>query len=186
VVVFGHKRQLKTGGVFMETKLQNGNIEVKEQKILVANPEKGGKYPILVPGKHISIYVNGMLLDKPSEVKAEDNIKVEMLDTKPSYEFDLQVSKDKMEAILSLHRQNGHCYELPPQSLSFTLHIEGKVKEQIRPQVSKEDVISFLRGRGIVFGIQENYVDSLLQVDQKNGLCCSQRDTTYSWKKRIY
>lgn len=143
---------------------KDGYIECKGGRIVVTDPEPGGRKPSLVSALPVEIRVNDTVATKPMEVSAADRIEVQMVRDKP---YQLSVSSDSMKVRLHLFRERMTeivLKESPPAFFYVPLveHIPLTRTEPIKAQVLQE-----ARQLGIQVPIDEAAITRAL--DQQDG-----------------
>ena len=142
----------------------DGSLEIRDGDVLFTPPRGFGRYPIIMAGDNVEIYINGNKIVTPSVVNDNDSLEIKTLDTEPSVNLEISLTKDKMKAFLIVKKKIGKKYALidcePMQKVKV---IASCVIEEKPAPIRYEDVMETLQNKGVVFGIQE---DAILKAVQ--------------------
>lgn len=148
---------------------ENGSVRVIKNKIIVKNPIGNGNFPIIVPPLQEILYINGEVVTKPSIVKEEDVI--ELREIKVDYERTIEVnySKNKMEAYISIECTKIKKYILKDMEQGYSLSLEViEEEEEAPPNITKEDIIFELKKMKISYGIDEEAINNIITMQEAN------------------
>lgn len=149
----------------------NGTVEIKENnKIVVKDPVGLGNYPTITPCEFVEFYVNDIRVTNTVVVSEEDIIEVIPYKSKNSFDFSVDISEDKMKAILSFHKDIATSYKLviqePVQHMRLKVELSEESKGENEDQINKEllkQIINRLDELGITFGIKHNKLKTLVK-----------------------
>jgi len=144
---------------------KHGTVEVRENKIIVKNPEGLGDYPTITPCEGINLYVNSIKVDSTIVVSEDDTIEVRPEKEEAYCELSIDVSSDKMKAYLSFEKKNARFYKLIPQGPvnHLKLKVESvKEENKITTELLKQIMIK-LNELGITFGIKYDKIEKLIK-----------------------
>lgn len=150
----------------LEAEPEDGWIEICEGKIIVANPTRGGKYPTIEPASGLRLSVNGEIVTEQTIVTAEDDIRMEVLDSQPSIEMAMEISEDKQKAWLTVTKHFAKVLKIRDFSpcLNAVIFTET-VRTIFPPKISPREVMKLLGEKGVVFGINDSAISSALEND---------------------
>jgi|GEM_PF-755447 len=117
---------------------EDGWVQVKDQSIIIHDAKGGGKTPTITPSPEIVLRLNGEIVKSTSEVSSSDRIQWE-IDPRPL--FEIEVSRDKLQAFLRLHAKQRLAWRLadtePAQHV--TLQVE-EIRDVVLETVQLEDI----------------------------------------------
>jgi uncharacterized protein (DUF342 family) len=146
----------------------DGYVTITDGKIIVKNPDKGGKYPTLEVGENIELIVNGQKVDGKTVVVEEDLIQINCPVKEPELISNLEVSKDKMNAYFTVNRISGCNYGLCDCSPALSVMVTTQVKEKTSPpSLQKADIIELLKEKGINFGVQADAINKIINCSNE-------------------
>lgn len=133
---------------------RDGTLAIQGGVVVFQPAEGGGKHPVIVPGPHVRVYVNGHPVTGERPVLPGSHIKVELLHQQPELRVDVRVSPDRLTAYMKAERQPGIRYELPDIPPTSRLVVSGRVAGvSPAPPVNEAVLRAKLAAHGIVFGI---------------------------------
>lgn len=144
----------------------DGWVSVSEGRVIVKNPENGGKYPSVIPGNNVTITLNGEIITEETVVTAEDKITVSLPDEEPPVtELDVEIDDDAMNAYLKVKRVYGKKYRLRDTEPGLHVKITAEAEEKFPPDdISRNEIMALLNRKGIRFGIRDEAVTSAIEV----------------------
>ena len=89
---------------------QNGSVMLSTGQVIVHNPKGLGKLPTISQGTNVEVLINGEKITGPTVVNEDMHIEVQVVNTEPSFSLDLNISKNKMKALLTLRKKPGKLY----------------------------------------------------------------------------
>lgn len=147
------KKETISDGIF------DGSIEIRNGEILVTPPRGFGRFPLIMAGENVEIYLNGKKLEIPSIVQDNDVIEIRTLDTEPASELKIDLTEDKLKAFLTVKRKSGKKYTLIDCKPLPKVKVSARCCQIEEPDpLHYEDVMAALHTNGVVFGIQEEAV----------------------------
>lgn len=147
----------------------DGTIKVQDGKIIVKNPENGGKSASVVTSEHINIIVDEVPMKGKAYIREENKIDVITEDRDASRDISISTGIGSMEAYISIEYVPKVMYILRDIPESNTAVLEEAVKEKIYPpKFSTQDVMGELKKAGIVYGIKEEEIPKYLENGCKN------------------
>lgn len=150
---------------------ENGSICVKENKIIVKNPIGNGNFPIIVPPLQECLYINREVVTRPSMVKEEDVIEFKEKKTQYERSIEINYSKDKMEAYISIECKKAKKYILKDMDQGYSLSLEVIEEEgEAPPNITKEDLIFELKKMKISYGIDEEAIKKIITMQEAKNL----------------
>lgn len=141
--------------------LENGNLTI-------INPEGLGRYPRITAGENVEIYIDGERENKEVVVSqdVEDLIEFKIKIVKKSKKIDIDITNDKLKAYLIIEIVPEQRLELKDTAEPANqIKIGTESKEEIFPEVSKEEIIEFLNLNNISHGIKHDYLNQILTQD---------------------
>lgn len=115
----------------MAEKRENGKVGIVNGKIVVRNPQEGGRPAVLYPpADGVSVLVNGEVLDEVIELKEEDQVEINPLVLTEEGRIQVKVSPDGLYASLAVS---------PRITSSFSLQ-EAAMAAKLKPEVLKTEV----------------------------------------------
>lgn len=78
----------------------DGSLEIRDGDVLFTPPRGFGRYPIIMAGDNVEIYINGNKIETPSVVHDNDSLEIKTLDTEPSVNLEISLTQDKIKAFL--------------------------------------------------------------------------------------
>src|SRR5690606_26196495 len=146
----------------------SGTLEIKGGAVIVRPPRMGEQPPVIAPGRHVKVIVNGVEITKPTPVKDGDSVTLELEERSASIEYQLEISADEMEAFLSIRKERGMTLQLadaPPQRFLKPLAI---IKERPEPAIPTiEAVTAQLAQQGVTFGLDTETLAKLVSGELK-------------------
>lgn len=138
-----------------EIVLYDGSVQIVNGKVIVIDPDRDGLAATISPGENVHILINGQLIDKPTEVYSKDEIALVPIQTDPSWEPELRLSKDGLKAFLTVQKIPGQKFFVPDAKPKREALINAQVAEVIEPKIGLLELKSFLQEQDVVFGINE-------------------------------
>lgn len=144
----------------------NGTAAVQDGRVIVTDPQEGGKPALITPGQNVHIFVNGLALTGSQAVTSEDEIKVEPRSAMPDWQLETRISADKMNAYMRIEVTTGAIFAIADHPPREELLIEADLKEMIKPQPKVEEMIQILKNRGISFGLMPEMLQLAIDSEQ--------------------
>lgn len=130
-------------------------------------PEGGGRLPVIRPGPHATVFLNGEPVHDPRVVRASDRVEVRPVDDAPSAEPEVEITEAGLKAILSVRRKLGWRYAVADCEPAPELTVRAIPQEPISPPLlTHEQVLAALERAGVVYGVDEAALET----------CCTLQD----------
>ena len=153
---------------------ENGSVRVKENKIIVRNPIGNGNFSIIIPPSKGSLYIDGEIVTRPLKVKEENIIEFKELKMEAKRNVEISHSKDGMEAYISIKYEKEKKYILKDMDENFTLALEViELEGEAPPNITKEDIMSELKKMKISYGIDEDIINQIVDMQEVKNLLIS-------------
>lgn len=152
----------------IDKKSQDGTIALENGQIIVQHASGQGRQPVIRPGPHAKVWVNGELIKKAQVLLPGDKVRVEAVDDPPHSEIKVEIAPDKLSAILKIKRSSGHRYRLADQPPKVDLTVTAVPCESVHPpSLSVQRISDALAQAGVVYGIDWNRVQSVATSAQE-------------------
>jgi len=76
----------------------DGSIEIRNGELLFTPPRGLGRFPLIMAGENVEIYLNGNKIETPSFISDQDKVQIKTLDTGPSVNLEISLTEDNMKA----------------------------------------------------------------------------------------
>lgn len=139
-----------------------GKIAVIGGKAIVTNPQGKGRFAVIQPGASVQIFVNGKRITQAVAVGAGDKIQILPEKVEPQKEIKVRVSPDQMAAFVTVFLKKGQLYEIEDHPPAATVTVQAKQMQELKAEVTKEEVLQALKAEGVVFGIQEESISQAI------------------------
>ena len=148
----------------------DGTVEVRENnEIIVKDPVGLGDYPTITPCEGIEVYVNGVIVENTIVVSEKDTIEVIPFECKNSFDFTVNIAKDKMKALLSFCKNPSSTYKIIPQEPSRHIKLKAKLLEQYQDSDERrcakglfKEILTKLNELGINYGVNYEKISELI------------------------
>jgi len=125
---------------------------VEKGELKVTHPEEG-PFPVVAPCRGIELMVNGNICHIPTTVKKDDQIQLKTLtETRPG-KLKVKISRNEMQAVLSLKPKTEIKYEIEETPASTYLKLKVKENYFKLPPATFEEILNKLAAHGIKTGI---------------------------------
>jgi hypothetical protein len=125
----------------------DGSVIVKRNKIIVNDPEGMGLVAIVIPIPPLVLYVNGILVNGETPIRANDEIKWSV-----AYEqlFTLSVSEDRMQAFFKIHARERYEWRLKDIEKSNRIILEAiEKRDTVIDSISFPEIMASIKDLGI-------------------------------------
>lgn len=140
-----------------------GTLELVGGHVFFHPPRRGGRHPTISPGPNVEVLVNGVVIHRPVQVRAEDSVEVRPLNFEPQVVYDVDVTADGLEAYLTIHKKPGQVVTLLDAPPATNLRPRGVIQDRpVPPDPTESDVMQELQRRGIVVGIDMDVIRGLV------------------------
>ncbi|HBM80008.1 MAG TPA: hypothetical protein DD426_04095 [Clostridiaceae bacterium] len=141
-----------------------GTAEISDGKVIVKDPEMGGKMACILPGEGIKLFINDREIKSRVLVDSSAKIKLELKDSKPERAINVTVSEDCMSAYISIIYNDGYEYKLENHAPVTELIINGiPVKKIDCRHYTKDEVIEALKLNQVIYGIKNDVLDDIVK-----------------------
>ena len=125
----------------------DGWIRVENNRIIVVDPQPGGKRPIIQAEPPLKLRINGKETKGPQPVSSNDRIEFEIVE-EPLFRF--TVSEDKLHAYFHLRSRERYAWKLVDQPAAFQVTLKAEEdRSTVLETVHLSDVISALMQQSI-------------------------------------
>src|SRR5690554_1954841 len=161
------------GVIFMtESSLENsdGLIQVIKNQIKVTRPQGNGKWPVIVPGRHVRLFYDGQEIKSAKVIVNSSLLEVELINEPPESKFELIVSEDQTEVRLKTEIKPGKQYGLvdvePKQKMTIQAEL---LKTTIWPRpIDSSLVYSQLAQMGITVSIDNSKIEEACNAKENS------------------
>ncbi|KOA21064.1 hypothetical protein CLHOM_06520 [Clostridium homopropionicum DSM 5847] len=149
----------------------NGSIKVENSKIIVTNPEAGGKSAAIIPSKGISIFIDGEEIVRRTEIFEDSEIQVVFEESTAERRMDISISPDQMEAYVSINYIPQNIYSLDDVKENREIELKLSLIEQKYPTpYTINEIYDALSENGIVFGLIKENIEQIPTLKEVNNL----------------
>lgn len=150
-------------------KKQNGyGAKIKDGKIIITTSDNEEEHITIKSSDGIELFYNGEKTDYIDNAKKSDIIEYSIEESpQPVRKIDLSVTKDKMEAYITIKSISQKVYKLENTDLTKNLVLKKVLAdEKFAPKYTCEEIINILKKRDIVFGILEDNIKEACSKDE--------------------
>ena len=180
----------------------DGTVEVRENnEIVVKDPVGLGDYPTITPCEGVEVYVNGIIVENTIVVSEKDIIEVIPFECKRTFDFTVNIAKDKMKALLSFRKNPSSTYKIIPQEPARHIQLKAKLLEQCKNRDGKrcaeelfKEILIKLNELGINYGINYENIKNLVHkkevvdeviVEGREGLVGKNAEIKYLFQENL-
>ncbi|MFZ3172876.1 MAG: FapA family protein [Carboxydocellales bacterium] len=150
----------------------DGSVNIKDGVVLVADPQLGGRFPVITPSENTIITVNDERISEPTVVSSEDHIWVGTAQSKPEQKVEIEVTEDKLTAYLKILRFPGGEYIVEDSTHTLELKPRARLIKVVPPvPVTRKDVETIAQMSGITYGLDltdiERAIDDVDSAETK-------------------
>ena len=142
--------------------------QVKNGRIIV-KPSKNENNIITIKScEGIDLFLNGVKTDIIEGVKESDVVECAIVESKQAErKLEISVSKDKMEAYITIKSIPQPIYDIENSELSKNLILKRVlIEEKYAPKYTVKDIKEALKNQNIVFGIEEKNIEEACHKDE--------------------
>lgn len=140
-------------------------LAVESGRLVVVAGDPGGECPVLEPGAHVSVWVNGALVSRPRRIEPGDEVVVEPEVREPQTRVLVRVSEDGMQAWARVERQPGARYALEDAPPGLRLRVEARLAEELpAPPATPADLQAALEQARVRYGLNAEALRRLLEA----------------------
>ncbi|MDI6604721.1 MAG: FapA family protein [Thermoanaerobacteraceae bacterium] len=126
-------------------KKEDGKVQILSGKIQVTDPSSEGKYAsIIADDPNVEVYINGKRITGIAIVTEKDRIDLKAKNIDPSTVIKVDISSDKLKAILTVEKKAGRKYFVKDTQSENSIYIRSEYDEIPAPNVTVEQCISEL------------------------------------------
>ena len=148
---------------------KDGLIAITNGVISHTRPVGNGKWPVIVPGRNVSVYYDNELVKQPTVIFDGRLLQIVPPHKDPVSEFKIRISKNQTEVVLAVRFKPGKIYRVPDCMPAQRLRIEGQVASELPPcPIDEELVYAEIRRLGIKVPIMREVIQAACQscIDQ--------------------
>lgn len=146
----------------------DGTVEIIDGKIIITDPQEGGKPGAILVGNDIKVSVDGLEIKGKKEVFKENEIEVIFNETTGARELKIDLAESYMEAYATIDYKPQYRYKLKDKKKNETAILEAEIESQINPpKYTIEEVKKELNNNKIIYGIIE---ENLKQCVENGGV----------------
>ena len=159
-----------------KTDNQDGRIEISQGKIKIIDPTGTGRYPsLVVDNDGVEVYINGERIIGTSFVRESDWVEIRSKVIQPSTEVEVEITRDKMQAILRIKRKPGKKYFVKDTKPRNRIFIRTGYHEIPPSLPSFEECINRLIDAGVLMDlIDMEAIKQLLDTGSEEGMIVAQ------------
>ena len=145
---------------------KDGIVCIKDGKFVVINPIESEEYATIMPPEKGTVFINNIPISNKTAVKEEDIIKFDPPDEKPKRSIALKISKDKMQAYITIHYEPKIEYYLKNTGEVNELNIHLVQKKVANNELfSVKEIEQLMQEDGIVFGIKKDVINEVALLE---------------------
>lgn len=156
-------REIQEKNAITQDPVFDGSIEIRNGELLFTSPRGLGRFPLIMAGENVEIYINGSKIETPSFINHHDKVKIKTLDTEPSVTMEIRLTEDKLKAFLYVKKNFGKRYTIINCKPMQKIKVIARCVIEEPATIRYEDVMEALRNKGVVFGIQEDAIMKAVQ-----------------------
>ncbi|WP_324668247.1 FapA family protein [Geochorda subterranea] len=135
-------------------------LAVRGGRVEVIPGDPDGPRPVVEPGGHVKVWVNGALLQRSRLVEPTDTVVAEPDATEPRLSLAVRVSDDAMKAYLTVERSAGRRYQLVDAPPTLQLRVQARPVEEVpAPLPTAESVNKALEQAQVRFGVKAEAIE---------------------------
>lgn len=146
----------------------DGLAEIKQETILVSDPEGNGRYARVKAGEGIEIYLNDEKIKEESVVFADSEIEIEKENQEAKKELNLELKNNAMQAYLNIEFEPSYQLKIKDHSPSNLLEVEAEKINEEFPKIEKSELSVFLLKNGVRYGVKEEVIEEIVK-NNKSG-----------------
>lgn len=147
---------------------RDGWVSIQNNTLHVEDPRSGGKPAVISADDSVSVYVNELPINGPTDVLSQTSIRIQLpFRTYPEYSCDFQLAPDLCSVDLTVHLHSpGYFYSLPDTPAVPELLIQAETREaplSAFQEDIREEILHELRARSITQGFLPHNIDLALE-----------------------
>ncbi len=125
--------------------VKDGYVEIAQGRVKVTDPMGMGKYAsIIVETTELEVYINGERVMGTSFVREDDWIEIENKNVSPSTDIEVEITRDKMQAVLKIMPKPGRNYFVKDTKRCNRIYIRAGYHEVPPPKTTFEECMKHL------------------------------------------
>jgi len=152
-------------------KKEDAQIKVLQGKIVITDGKEYGKSAKIIPGENVVIKLNGEEIFEATEVFSNTEVEINLMEQESKRYINIEVSKDKMEAYLTIKYMPHIVYALEDQEPANTLTLKTKIlKEEFPPKFTQNEIVAYLKDAKVIQGINYAHINKFPEMDEVNNI----------------
>ncbi|WP_170291766.1 FapA family protein [Heliobacterium mobile] len=134
--------------------------------VRVQNPNGVGRYPVVSPGQHVTVYVDGEEIREPVVVSEESKVRIVPEEVPALSEIEVILSSDELVAEVVTRFGPKTEYKAAPTEPAVQVVVEGEIDREVPPgDISEGEVVQALQRAGVT--AETNLQEVLLALQEK-------------------
>lgn len=139
-------------------------LAVREGRLQVIPGDPKGPRPVVEPGPHVKVWVNGALVERARLIEPNDEVVAQPETVEPRLVVNVKLSDDLMKAYLVIERAPGKRFALVDTPPSLKLRVRARLIEEIpAPMPTLQDVQQALEQAQVRFGVKREAIERALE-----------------------
>lgn len=127
---------------------------VKDNKIIVKNPDKDERPAKIIPGENIILKIDGNIVNSETEIYENNLIEVEFNEDQAKRNLTIHISEDKMKAFIDIEYCPKYEYALADSKEENILKLKTEIKSEVYPPLfSEEEIKNELLKANVTYGV---------------------------------
>lgn len=144
---------------------RDGYAEIVDGKVKIVDPIGNGRYAsIIADDENIEVYVNGERIKGETVVSERDQVELKPVRIEPKNEIKVELSNDKMQAILTINRLPGKQYYVKDAAADNSIYVHSDYKEIPVLDITLVQCLQALKQAGVIWGIDVEAISELLKA----------------------
>lgn len=143
----------------------DGTAEIIDGKLIITNPEEGGKPAAVLVGNDVRVIIDAMEIKGKKELSKEDNVEMIFHETTAVRELKITLSEDYMEAYAAITYKPQYEYKLKDKKKGAMVILEAEIASKIiPPKYSIEELKKELNNNKVIYGIIEENLKECVET----------------------
>jgi len=144
---------------------RDGYAEIVDGKVKIVDPIGNGRYAsIIADDENIEVYVNGERIKGETVVSERDQVELKPVRIEPKNEIKVELSNDKMQAILTINRLPGKQYYVKDAAADNSIYVHSDYQEIPVLDITLVQCLQALKQAGVIWGIDVEAISELLKA----------------------